>query len=157
MAIISQIWKVAQHFCLWTWGTDISALDELIRVSHMIGSRTALGGNDMSLGGLYHTTIYQWIDHVGVCEDYVFLLRYGHHGDRRWVFQRKDACPKLSYEWDNMTQFPDMVSSVIKDSSIFHWKLTKIISNLRLDISKANRFFRKLGAAPCEFSKFERT
>ena len=34
-------------------GTDISALDELIRVPHIIGTRTALGGNDMSLCVLY--------------------------------------------------------------------------------------------------------
>ena len=32
--------------------------DELIRVPHIIGSRTALVGNDMSLGGLCASTIY---------------------------------------------------------------------------------------------------
>ena len=41
------------------WGSDISALDELIRVPYIIGSRTALGGNDMSLCVIYDTTIYQ--------------------------------------------------------------------------------------------------
>ena len=64
------------------WGKDISALDELIKVRHKIGPRTAFGGNDMSLGDLYHTIIYQWIDYVGVCEDYAFLLSYGQNGDR---------------------------------------------------------------------------
>ena len=63
-------------------GKDISALDELIRVLHKIGPRTALGGNDMYLCGLYDTTIYQWMNHVGVCEDYAFLLSYGQNGDR---------------------------------------------------------------------------
>ena len=47
---------------------------KLIRVPHIIGCRAALYGNDISLGCLYRTTIYQWIDHVGVCEDYVFFL-----------------------------------------------------------------------------------
>ena len=54
------------------WGKDNSVRKKLTRVPHIIGSRTALGGNDISLGGLYHTTIYQWIDHVGVSEDYAF-------------------------------------------------------------------------------------
>ena len=62
--------------------TDDLVLDELIRVSHIIGSRAALVGNNMSLCGLYHTTIYQWINHVGVCEDYAFLLSYGQNDDR---------------------------------------------------------------------------
>ena len=34
------------------WGMDNSVLNELIRVPHMIGSRTALVGNDMSWSGL---------------------------------------------------------------------------------------------------------
>ena len=42
-------------------GIDISNSDEVIRVPHIIGTGTALVGNDMSLGGLYDTTIYQWI------------------------------------------------------------------------------------------------
>ena len=69
-------------FTFKVWGKDISALDELIRVPHKIGSRTTLGGNDMYLCGLYDTTIYQWMNHVGVCEDYAFLLSYGQNGDR---------------------------------------------------------------------------
>ena len=65
------------------WGKDISALDKLIRVLHKIGPRIALGGNDMYLCGLYDTTIYEWMNRVGVSEDYVFLLSYGQNGDRR--------------------------------------------------------------------------
>ena len=56
-----------------------------------------------------------------------------------------------------MTPFPDMVSSVIKDSSVFHYKPTEITSDFGLDVPEANRVFRTLGAAPFEFSKFERT
>ena len=63
-------------------GKDISALDALIRVPQKIGSRTTLSGNDMYLCGLYDKTIYQWMNHVGVCEDYAFLLSYGQYGDR---------------------------------------------------------------------------
>ena len=74
--------EVARDFCLRFWKTDISALDELIRVLDIIGSRTALGCNDMSLCGLYDATIYQWINHVGVCDDYAFLLSYGNCGKR---------------------------------------------------------------------------
>ena len=65
------------------WGKDISALDKLIRVLHKIGPRIALGGNDKYLCGLYDTTIYQWVNRVGVCENYAFLLSYGQNGDRR--------------------------------------------------------------------------
>ena len=100
------------------------------------GSRTALGGNGMSLGGLHHTTIYQWINNVGVCKDHAFLLSYALYGDRRWVFQRKGVCPKIFHIWDNMRQFPDMVSLVIKGSSTFHWKLTKMKFKLRAGRSK---------------------
>ena len=39
------------------FGKDNSVLNKVIRVPHIIGSRTALIGNDMSLGGLYDTTI----------------------------------------------------------------------------------------------------
>ena len=65
------------------WGKDISALDKLIRVPYKIGPRIALGGNDMCLCGLYDTTIYEWMNCVGVSEDYAFLLSYGQNGDRR--------------------------------------------------------------------------
>ena len=65
------------------WGKDISALDKLIRVPYKIGPRIALGGNDMCLCGLYDTTIYEWMNRVGVSEDYAFLLSYGQNGDRR--------------------------------------------------------------------------
>ena len=65
------------------WGKDISALDKLIRVPYKIGPRIALGGNEMYLCGLYDTTIYQWVNRVGVCENYAFLLSYGQNGDRR--------------------------------------------------------------------------
>ena len=41
-------------------------------------------------------------------------------------FKEKAFFPKVYHEWDNMTQFPDMVSLVIENSSIFHWKPTKI-------------------------------
>ena len=42
-------------------GKDNSVPKKLIRVPHIIGCRTALGGNDISLGCLNHTTIYQWM------------------------------------------------------------------------------------------------
>ena len=64
------------------WGKDISALDKLIRVLHKIGPRIALGGNDKYLCGLYDTAIYQWVNCVGVCENYAFLLSYGQNSDR---------------------------------------------------------------------------
>ena len=73
----------------------------------------------MSLGGLNDTAIYQWINRVGVCEDYAFLLSYGKYRDFRWMLQRKGVCDKISYEWDNIDA-TNMVMSVIKSSSIFH-------------------------------------
>ena len=83
MAIIFANLKGRTRFLITRFlGKDISALDELIRVPHKIGSRTTLGGNDMYLCGLYDTTIYQWVNRVGVCENYAFLLSYGQNGDR---------------------------------------------------------------------------
>ena len=73
-----------------------------------------------------------------------FLLSYGQNGDRRWVFQGKDVCPKISHEWDNMTQFPDMVSWVIKISSIFHWKSTKITFTLGAGRQWSQRQYNEL-------------
>ena len=59
MAIIFANLKGRKRFLLTRfWGKDISALDELIRVPHKIGPRTALGDNDMYLCGLCDTTIY---------------------------------------------------------------------------------------------------
>ena len=54
------------------WGMNNSVPNELLRVPHIIGFRTTLVCNDMSRDGLYETTIYWWINRVGVCEDYVF-------------------------------------------------------------------------------------
>ena len=51
------------------WGGNNSVPNESIRVPHIIGSRTTLVGNEMSLGGLYESTIYWYINHVGVGED----------------------------------------------------------------------------------------
>ena len=65
------------------WGTDISALNELIIVPRMIGSRSALARNDVPQCGLYDTTIYQWINRDSVCENYAFLLSYGQYGEKR--------------------------------------------------------------------------
>ena len=110
---------------LWRGG-DNSVSKKLTSAPRVIGSRTALFANDMSLCGLYESTIYWMINHAGVCEDYAFLLSYSQHGDRRWVFQGRGVYPKISHQWDNMTQFPEMVSSVIEDSSTFNWKPTKI-------------------------------
>ena len=67
-----QIRNVAHGFAYEFWGTDISALNELIIVPRMIGSRSALAGDDMPQCGLYDTTIYQWIKRDSVCENYAF-------------------------------------------------------------------------------------
>ena len=74
----------------------------------MIGSRTALVVDYLSLGVLYESTIYWWIDCVEVCEDYAFF-EYGQHGNRGWVFEKTKPFPQVSHVWDNMTWFPDMV------------------------------------------------
>ena len=54
------------------------------------------------------------MNHVGVCEDYAFLLSYGKYGHKSWVSQRKGISPQISHEWDNMMQFPEFPESPLK-------------------------------------------
>ena len=149
--------EIACYLSLETLGIDNSVPTLLIRVPHIVGSRTTLVGNDMSLSALYESTIYWWIHHVSVREDYLFLLSYRQYGDRSWVFQRKGVSPKTSHEWDNVTPFPDMISLVIGfiyialkadryNSHTWDWTSLKQIG-----------FLGPLGEAHFEFSKFERT
>ena len=109
--------EVACDFCLQFWKADISALDELIRVLDIIGSRTALGCNDMLLCGLYETTIYQWKTMSAFVKNMLFKLwsLWGQALRAVEYFKEKGVLPKMS-----ITQFPVMVSSAIEDSSIFH-------------------------------------
>ena len=131
-------------------GRDNSVSNKLIRVSSIIGSRTAMVGNDMSQDDLYDTIIYWLINRVSVFENYALLLSYVQYGRRRWVFWGRGVFPKIPFEWDTMTNFHDMIYLVSE-----RWQ--KWLLHPWLEFTKADKLFRTLGAAPFEFLKFERT
>ena len=57
------------------FGTGISIPNKLIRVRHILASKTELVGEDIFTGGLYESTIYLQIIYVGI----------GQSGDKRCV------------------------------------------------------------------------
>ena len=88
----------------------------------------------MFLGGLYESTIYWWIKHVCVCEDYAFLLRYGQYGDRCWLFEmrrvtitlRASCLRVIQSNWSFHVSFSTAI--II----LYHWNDCTLIAKLQL-------------------------
>ena len=66
--VVPMVSALVRFHCIWKdnqaiqtikiWGIDNSVPNELIKIEHILGSRSALVSNDMSQVGLYDTTVY---------------------------------------------------------------------------------------------------